>query len=493
MTTVTARQLLHDIEDEDAAEEADWAGAGGEDDLRDRRVLALVFTRPTPPPFIFPAVPAALATDREDLRAELAAAEELAANALAKTTRDSYTSHVAAYARWCAARNIDPRKATPTDVALHLSRYALAWDENDRPARDGEDRLVPAVAAVSVGVRVAAIAKAYELLGLRSPVNDPEVNKVLQGIRRSFGVRPRYAKAALDMAGLRQVLAIVEQVAFEQLRDRTVALLRARTGATGGQIARLSWVDVEFYTDHAVVELPPDRRGGPRRRVTVRTHRDEDLCLVASLQELRTRAPHLKQIVVAATGRPLSRQAVYQLLDRVLGEVDVTALPGVIDRELRARLAPLAVDRSPAALRDAAVLLTGWFAALRRGEISGLRWRDVALELGEWRIHLGATKTDQEGEGYVLYLPLAADGTPCPAIALTRWRDYIAGVVGGDPCRVCPDEPVFPAMDRHGNLRRRKVRSADRPGFKPFDGKGINELVQRLVIAAGLAKPPTDP
>ncbi|MGY1883965.1 tyrosine-type recombinase/integrase [Blastococcus sp. SYSU DS0753] len=464
-----------------------WPAPAGTNDLGDREAVARLFAHgPRPPGATLVPVDE---TASAHLLHELAVAEELAGNALAATTRASYTSHVHGFADWCRARGIEPLQATAHQVGLHLSGYAVAFGEDGQPRRTADGKLLPAVAAVSVSTRLAAIDKAFELLGRPKPGDDTELRRVLRGIRRTFSVRPRYAKAALDLPRLRRVLTVVHADRFEQRRDRALLLLRVRARATGGQLARLRWTGITLEPMRATITLPPDRRGGPTRAVTVSAHRDHRLCLVTALRELREAAPHLTEVAVHADGRPMARTAVYQLVDRRLpADLDLTAPPGRLDAALRAFLQPDGGGGSTASLRDAAALLTCFFAALRRTELTSLTWGDLAWISGQVRVFLTRSKGDQEGEGYELWLPPVADSLMCPVTALSAWRAHVAQLTGADPVTRSPDAPVFTSVDRYGRARR------DRSGRpRPLNDHGFNEMVQRRCVAAGLVKPPSDP
>ena len=77
---------------------------------------------------------------------------------------------------------------------------------------------------------------------------------------------------------------------------------------------------------------------------------------------------------------------------------------------------------APSSVRDRAILLVGFFGALRRSEIanlnvSDLEWTDEGLTL-----HLRLTKTDKSAEGQIISLPYRADDL-CPVVALRQWLD----------------------------------------------------------------------
>ena len=70
---------------------------------------------------------------------------------------------------------------------------------------------------------------------------------------------------------------------------------------------------------------------------------------------------------------------------------------------------------------------------------------------------------------------------PCAATALSAWHAALAGALGVDPMEMRRSEPLFPAMDRHNNVR---LRASGR--MLRFDGEAVNELVQNLCGKAGL-------
>jgi integrase len=200
-------------------------------------------------------------------------------------------------------------------------------------------------------------------------------------------------------------------------------------------------------------------------------------CPVRALRTLRALATSANGFVFPGPGGGgLTRQAVDKRL-RALA------------RAAEAETADTPTPRPAAkAVRDAALLACGWFAALRRSNLSALTWRDLLWhESGEIRVHLRRSKTDQVGEGAYNWLPQLPDDVACPVTALTRWRDRLAELVGGDPRLVCPDAPVFPAMNRHDQLKRDA-----NTGIRRLLGAGINEVVQEIAVAAGVVEaPPT--
>ena len=100
-------------------------------------------------------------------------------------------------------------------------------------------------------------------------------------------------------------------------------------------------------------------------------------------------------------------------------------------------------------LRDRAVLLVGWSAALRRSEIAALRWGDIEAQPAGLILTLHGSKTDKAGEGQRSPLAAERSATVCPVRALRAWQ---AALVGIDPALIEGDAPVFRQVNRHGGV-----------------------------------------
>lgn len=114
-------------------------------------------------------------------------------------------------------------------------------------------------------------------------------------------------------------------------------------------------------------------------------------------------------------------------------------------------------------LRDRALLLIGFAAALRRSELVALTLDDVAMVPEGLRITIRRSKADQEGAGEVL--PVGRTGTAtCPVKAFQAW----VSAAGIDTGR------VFRCLSRHGHLGPKLSTNA------------VAEIVQRRAALAGL-------
>jgi len=153
-------------------------------------------------------------------------------------------------------------------------------------------------------------------------------------------------------------------------------------------------------------------------------------------------------------------RAVLRGIRRVHGQPPAQREPLTLD-DLRAMLRTCGDDL--AGLRDKALLLVGFAAALRRSELVALDVEHIRLN-GVLRITLTRSKTDQEGQGTHKTIPRLADPELCPVRALRAWLDA-AGIASG---------PVFRSVNRWGKLGRR---------LSPYD---VVRIVKRRAEAAGL-------
>jgi integrase len=99
------------------------------------------------------------------------------------------------------------------------------------------------------------------------------------------------------------------------------------------------------------------------------------------------------------------------------------------------------IPRDVRGLRDRALLLIGWAAALRRSELAGLVASDLRFEPDGLIVELRRSKSDQEAAGEAVAVPFGAQAETCPVRAVRAWLD-VAGSNGA----------VFRRIDRHGNI-----------------------------------------
>lgn len=78
--------------------------------------------------------------------------------------------------------------------------------------------------------------------------------------------------------------------------------------------------------------------------------------------------------------------------------------------------------RRDVTLRDQAALLLGWHCALRRSEVAALKLSSIEFFEQGITVHIGRSKTDQEGKGRKLWIrPVKSAPSACPVLALEEW------------------------------------------------------------------------
>jgi site-specific recombinase XerD len=99
--------------------------------------------------------------------------------------------------------------------------------------------------------------------------------------------------------------------------------------------------------------------------------------------------------------------------------------------------------------RDRALLLVGFAGAFRRSELAALTLRDVRFSANEVQITVRASKTDQEGAGFVKHIPALENSPLCPVRAL---KAYLREAE-------ISDGPIFRKIDRWNKVSPRGINA----------------------------------
>jgi len=139
---------------------------------------------------------------------------------------------------------------------------------------------------------------------------------------------------------------------------------------------------------------------------------------------------------------------------------------GLVPGDLRTVISRLDLD-SIKGLRDRALLLVGYAAALRRSELVGLTVDDVEIHVDRhgMRVHIRDAKTAVHDEVQFVDIQAARDLHLCPINALQEWLDA-AGIDAG---------PLF-----------RRIRKGGQVQSTPLTGRSVGRLVKQLASEAGL-------
>lgn len=142
-------------------------------------------------------------------------------------------------------------------------------------------------------------------------------------------------------------------------------------------------------------------------------------------------------------------------------------------------------------MRDRALLLLGYAAALRRSELAALTVEDLAFVDGGVEVTIARSKTDQDGEGRTLPVSRGANGpNTCPVRSLQAWLSA-SGITTGYVFRWMrrggnlQDEPMTPA-----SVARIIKQAAEGAGLDPalFSGHSLRRGRITSLARAGVAE-----
>jgi len=130
---------------------------------------------------------------------------------------------------------------------------------------------------------------------------------------------------------------------------------------------------------------------------------------------------------------------------------------------------PEAVAGYLRSLRDRALLLLGYAAALRRGELAAVRREHITFNPDGLELSIPRSKTDQEGAGATVGVNYAEASELCPVTAVRTWMGA-AEIESG---------PIFRAVPRSAEIR--SDETAD-----PISGRTVRNAIARAAEAADL-------
>ncbi len=117
--------------------------------------------------------------------------------------------------------------------------------------------------------------------------------------------------------------------------------------------------------------------------------------------------------------------------------------------------------------RDKALLLVGFFAALRRSELVALRWDDIDYFEEGITLTIRASKTDQAHEGNTVALP-KSDSSLCPIKALAAWQ----------ACQPEGCATIFSQIKKGGHIQYDAIKAGQ-----------VNSIIKALAYACNLPDP----
>ena len=246
---------------------------------------------------------------------------------------------------------------------------------------------------------------------------------------------------------------------LQTLADEAHQFFNAASAPSTRLAQEKDWADfARWCENHVVASLPAD----PATVILYATDLARRLKMSTITRRLSSIASVHRRAGLISPTHDVRVKEVIKGMRRSLGVAAREASPLTIT-ELRK--ISYALGDSLLDTRDRALLLVGFAGAFRRSELVGLRIDDLERSDEGVVALIRRSKTDQEGRGRRVALPLGHDPLTCPVAALQSWF-AMSGIDNG---------PAFRPLDRHGNV-----------GPRSLSEQAVALIVKRRVAAIGL-------
>lgn len=447
-------------------------------------------------------------SQRELVSTGFARLRDVRTKRFAESTRRSYRYWCDRYARWLAdpeVRNRPEWRSLPalseleaTPVPINEQTLLLFLDDVIRdPDAEVSGTLAAPTTLQTIIAAVAAAAREVEMPWTPSAF----FSETVTGMRRTLGERHQVDRAApITLRELRPVCELLySYTSPTAVRDVAIIEL-ARIGAGLSVIANLRLgsllqpdgsITAKKAADNAAVYAATGKVG----REAILDHRgtlwtlDEDAAAaVRAAAGLRSSGtPDEWLLNLAGTNR---RAHVRSILVRAARDAEVdwkppAPLKGTVYRAMLDSVRSIGRGHAKA-VRDRAIMLVGWAAAMRRSEICALNLGDVEFRNDGVHLLIRKSKTDPLARGETIPIRRGKHAATDPVSALREWTAVL------DPDGTAPrDTPLFQSLDRHGNLVAGAVNPSPRRKSEVRTGRLNGEDIQAVLRArleeAGIA------
>ena len=396
-----------------------------------------------------------------DLDRLVVLAGELYAAAVTDQTRESYARRWREFSRWCERNDLTPLPASPEVLMLYLAH--------------GADH---GYSVATLRGRAAAINRVHLEAGEEPPGRGAALRLFWNGLARTLPTPGAIEITALRITGLREVCRSIDAAGRDpgELRDRAIlGLFSAEVGRS--EIANLEWADVGLTDVGMTLRLRHNYR---TREMGVTGAVDDAAGPVMALAawaghargEEGTLAGPVFWHLDPRCGRrqPLDGKTVWTVRVQRTKTLGVGGQPATL-----AEAMALLGDRHPIDLRDKAMLTLGFAGAMRRGELTGLKWSDLRLTQDGLICRIRRSKTDMEGRRQPkIGIPYGRSDLTCPVTAVMAWRARVEAQFGP----VDPEGWVFTVAGRRGR--------AESLGRGPIKRDTLTRMVVARARQAGL-------
>ncbi len=401
---------------------------------------------------------------REELAAMIDFAQMLSASSRAESTKATYHRHWKTFQTFREYFELGTElPARVEDVELFISHLGLRGNLRD----DGRP-----LSPTYIEQAVHAIGRYHVTEGLASPTDSPTVKELLNGYARKYATGPRHQATPIRIPELTRIILELPTHSPLALRNFAITLLACHPNIrlTLRQIADLNAEHLQELEDGSIALFFQKRSGGRFHELRISPSQSQLICPVRALGRA---IDHSHGPAFLGTHERLSRNGVAKAISATLvaasisRKADSRGLPVLTESEM-ARLGAIALEPKFASLRTAAVLLTGFWGAMRGDEVAKLTWNDLEFADRGIRWRIVKSKTDQYGRGRVVALPAADDPFLCPVAAIRAYSVAVARRIGREPAG---SDQVFISLHRNP---------------APISKDSLRRLVSDAAKAAGL-------
>jgi site-specific recombinase XerD len=228
------------------------------------------------------------------------------------------------------------------------------------------------------------------------------------------------------------------------LHESAEKLLLASKSAATARAYRSDWNDFEAWAEangRAALQASPE---------TVILYLTSLNARGMRISTIRRRVATISQAHQhAGLDTPTTDRRVRALLQGIArtGTTTVTKKKAIGVADIRALVAACDI-KSLKGKRDRALVLIGFASAMRRSELVSLNVDDIEFQHDDGVvIHLRRSKTDQEGRGRIIGIPIGRHPETCPVTALKSWLQASTTNEGR----------VWRPINRHGGLREGRL------------------------------------
>ncbi len=228
----------------------------------------------------------------------------------ALNTQRAYKSDLKYFKEWCIENGQSELPALASTLAAYVSHLADThkW--------------------ASINRKLAAISKLHELNNMDLPTGDKAFRAVMEGIKRTNGVRQKQAPA-FKMNDLKKILRAMDTTTHSGLRDKCLLLLGFAGAYRRSELVSLNIEDVEFNDDGAIISLSKSKTNqyGEAEEKAFFYSPEADFCPIRNLKQWinrleRATGPLFVRVRKGdkITDVRLNDMMVYQTVKKYMGE-----------------------------------------------------------------------------------------------------------------------------------------------------------------------------